>query len=162
MKSSTKFISGHCDVLSGALMINDEKVSEKIKLIQNTGGAVVSPFDAWLLLRSVKNISLRAQKQFDNAKYIADWLDNNPKATKVVYPGLPSHSQFEIASQQQFSPDNKPVYGSMISFEVDSSIDLDKFANGPYLVEIKNPELDKLEKLYNKLEKLKEPKYHEN
>ena len=53
-----------------------------------------------------------------------DWLDNNPKATKVVYPGLPSHSQFELASQQQFSPDNKPVYGSMISFEVDSSIDL--------------------------------------
>ena len=128
MHSTTKFISGHCDVLSGALMINDEQVSEKIKLIQNTAGAVVSPFDAWLLLRSVKTISLRVQKQFDNAKYIADWLDNNPKVTKVVYPGLPSHSQFELASQQQFSPDNKPVYGSMISFEINNDIDLNNFA----------------------------------
>ena len=81
-----------------------------------------------MLLRSVKTISLRVQKQFDNAKHIAEWLDNNPKVTKVTYPGLPSHNQFELASQQQFSPDNKPVYGSMISFEVDSSVDLDKFA----------------------------------
>ena len=115
MHSSTKFISGHCDVLSGALMINDKQVSEKINLIQNTAGAVVSPFDAWLLLTSVKTISLRVEKQFDNAKHIADWLDKNPKVTKVIYPGLESHPEHTIAKKQQYNPNGDIIYGSMVS-----------------------------------------------
>ena len=59
MHSTTKFLSGHSDVLSGALMVNNEDAAEKITLIQNTGGALPSPFDAWLLLRSVKTLSVR-------------------------------------------------------------------------------------------------------
>ena len=84
MHSTTKFLSGHSDVLSGALMINDDSASEKITLIQNTGGALPSPFDAWLLLRSVKTLSVRVEKQFDNAGKIAKWLDNNSRVTRVV------------------------------------------------------------------------------
>ena len=129
MHSSTKFISGHCDVVSGVLMMNNKKLSEKIALIQNTAGAIVSPFDAWLLLRSVKTLSLRVKRQFINAEQIADWLQNNSKIKKVIYPGLSSHSQFKLASQQQLSPEGESVYGSMISFELDKSVDLDKFAN---------------------------------
>ena len=82
MHSSTKFISGHCDVLSGALMMNNKELSEKTTLIQNTAGAIVSPFDAWLLLRSVKTLSLRVKKQFINAEKIANWLQNNSKVKK--------------------------------------------------------------------------------
>jgi len=129
MHSSTKFIGGHCDVVSGVLMMNNKKISEKIALIQNTAGAIVSPFDAWLLLRSVKTLSLRVKRQFINAEKIADWLQNNSKIKKVIYPGLSSHDQFKLASQQQLSPEGESVYGSMISFELDESVDLDKFAN---------------------------------
>ena len=85
MHSSTKFISGHCDVVSGVLMMNNKELSEKITLIQNTAGAIVSPFDAWLLLRSVKTLSLRVEKQFINAEKIANWLQNNSKVKKVIY-----------------------------------------------------------------------------
>ena len=90
MHSSTKFISGHCDVVSGVLMMNNKKLSEKIALIQNTAGAIVSPFDAWLLLRSVKTLSLRVKRQFINAEQIADWLQNNSKIKKVIYQKLPN------------------------------------------------------------------------
>ena len=128
MHSTTKFMSGHSDVLSGALMINNDLISEKITLIQNTGGALPSPFDAWLLLRSVKTLSVRVEKQFENAYKIARWLDNNSKVTRVIYPGLESHKQFDLATKQHSSPDGDPVYGSMISFELDESINLDSFA----------------------------------
>ena len=128
MHSTTKFMSGHSDVLSGALMINNDLISEKITLIQNTGGALPSPFDAWLLLRSVKTLSVRVEKQFENAGKIARWLDNNSKVTRVIYPGLESHKQFDLATKQHSSPDGNPVYGSMISFELDQSINLDNFA----------------------------------
>jgi len=128
MHSTTKFISGHSDVLSGALMINNDEASKKITLIQNTGGALPSPFDAWLLLRSVKTLSVRVEKQFDNAYKIAHWLDDHSKITRVIYPGLKSHKQFDLATKQHSSPDGNPVYGSMISFELDQSINLDNFA----------------------------------
>ena len=128
MHSTTKFLSGHSDVLSGALMINNEDAAEKITLIQNTGGALPSPFDAWLLLRSVKTLSVRVEKQFENAGIIAKWLDTNSKVTRVIYPGLQSHKQFDLAKKQHSSPDGNPVYGSMISFELDNSINLDSFA----------------------------------
>jgi cystathionine beta-lyase/cystathionine gamma-synthase len=128
MHSTTKFISGHSDVLSGALMVNNDSAAEKITLIQNTGGALPSPFDAWLLLRSIKTLSVRVERQFENAGKIVQWLDNNPKVTRVIYPGLKSHKQFDLATKQHASPDGNPVYGSMISFELDKSIDINIFA----------------------------------
>jgi len=128
MHSTTKFICGHSDILSGALMVNDDASAEKITLIQNTGGALPSPFDAWLLLRSVKTLSLRVEKQFNNAEKIADWLENHPRVSRVIYPGLKNHPQHDLAKEQHLDPNGKPVFGSMISFELDESSNLDNFA----------------------------------
>ena len=72
--------------------------------------------------------ALIKEKQFENAYKIARWLDNNSKVTRVIYPGLESHKQFDLATKQHSSPDGDPVYGSMISFELDQSINLDSFA----------------------------------
>ena len=128
MHSTTKYIGGHSDVLSGALMVNDKKSADKITLIQNTSGALPSPFDAWLLLRSVKTLSLRVDKHFSNAMKIANWLKSHKKVTRVIYPGLKDHPQHEIAKKQQKNPEGKSVFGGMISFELDNKIDINKFA----------------------------------
>ena len=128
MHSTTKYIGGHSDVLSGALMVNDKKSADKITLIQNTSGALPSPFDAWLLLRSVKTLSLRVDKHFSNAMKIANWLKSHKKVTRVIYPGLKDHPQHEIAKKQQKNPEGKSVFGGMISFELDNTIDINKFA----------------------------------
>ena len=128
MHSTTKYIGGHSDILSGALMVNDKKSAEKITLIQNTSGALPSPFDAWLLLRSVKTLTLRVDKHFSNAMKIANWLKSHKKVTRVIYPGLKDHPQHEIAKKQQRNPEGKSVFGGMISFELDNTIDINKFA----------------------------------
>ena len=128
MHSTTKYIGGHSDILSGALMVNDKKSAEKITLIQNTAGALPSPFDAWLLLRSVKTLSLRVEKHFSNAVKIANWLKDQKKVSRVIYPGLKNHPQHKIAKKQQRTPNGKIVFGGIISFELDKSININKFS----------------------------------
>jgi len=128
MHSTTKYIGGHSDILSGALMVNDKSSAEKITLIQNTAGALPSPFDAWLLLRSIKTLSLRVDKHFSNAMKIANWLKSHKKVTRVIYPGLKEHPQHTIAKKQQKNPEGKSVFGGIISFELDSTISVNKFA----------------------------------
>ena len=128
MHSTTKYIGGHSDVLSGALMVNDKKSAEKITLIQNTSGALPSPFDAWLLLRSIKTLSLRVEKHFSNTMKIAIWLKKQKKVTRVIYPGLKEHPQHSIAKKQQKNPNGNTVFGGIISFELEESININKFA----------------------------------
>ena len=128
MHSTTKYIGGHSDILSGALMVNDNSSAEIITLIQNTAGALPSPFDAWLLLRSIKTLSLRVDKHFSNAMKIANWLKSHKKVTRVIYPGLKEHPQHTIAKKQQKNPEGKSVFGGIISFELDNSISVNKFA----------------------------------
>ena len=115
MHSATKFIGGHSDVLAGALITNDSSLAEKLYFVQKSGGAVPSPFDCWLLLRSTKTMELRVQRQSDNAKEIAKRLQNTGIIDSVIYPGLESHTQHEIAVKQQVAPDGSPIFGSMIS-----------------------------------------------
>ena len=83
-----------------------------------------SPFDAWLLLRSVKTLSLRVERHFSNAMIIANWLKNHKKVTRVIYPGLKDHPQHAIAKKQQKNPEGKSVFGGIISFELDSSVNV--------------------------------------
>ena len=128
MHSTTKYIGGHSDILSGALMVNNKKSAEKITLIQNTAGALPSPFDAWLLLRSVKTLSLRVEKHFSNAVKIANWLKDQKKVSRVIYPGLKNHPQHKIAKKQHRTPNGKIVFGGIISFELDKSININKFS----------------------------------
>ena len=127
MHSSTKFIGGHSDVLGGILVAKNKELAEKLHFIQKSGGAIPSPFDAWLLLRSVKTMAMRVQKASDNAMVLAKYFDGHAKIVKTIYPGLDSHPENKIAQKQQYSPNGDIVYGSMVSLVFQSKVDLDKF-----------------------------------
>ena len=127
MHSATKFIGGHSDVLAGALVTNDSNLAEKLYFVQKSGGAVPSPFDCWLLLRSTKTMELRVQRQSDNASEIAKRLQKSGIIDSVIYPGLESHTQHEIAVKQQVAPDGSPIFGSMISIRCGTVDRRDRF-----------------------------------
>ncbi len=110
--SITKYIAGHSDVIGGAIMLNDKKLYEKLKFCQNSLGVVPSPFDCYMVLRGLKTLSLRMEKHQSNALAIASYLENHPKVSKVYYPGLKSHPQYEIGLRQASG------FGGMISFEI--------------------------------------------
>jgi cystathionine gamma-synthase len=112
--SGTKFLSGHNDTLAGFLVTATRELSEKLRFIYKTTGACLSPFDSWLLIRGIKTLSIRMERQQENAIKIADWLSTHPKVKKVYYIGLPAHPDYEISKQQATG------FGSMISFDVDS------------------------------------------
>ena len=110
--SGTKYLGGHNDTLAGLLVVNDDGLAEKLKLVQKSEGAVLSPFDSWLILRGIKTLGIRLEKQQENALKIAKWLCGNKNVTKVNYAGLPEHESYKI-SQAQASG-----FGAMISFYV--------------------------------------------
>ena len=111
MHSSTKFIGGHSDVLSGIVVSkNKTAISDAIRLYQKTAGAVPSPFDCWLLNRSLATFAMRVKQQNENAMKIALWLEKNSAIGKVYYPGLASHTNHAIAAKQMCSG-----FGSIIS-----------------------------------------------
>ncbi len=114
MYSSTKFFSGHSDILGGVIITNHENVlTERIRDYQQTAGAVPSPFDCWLLNRSLATFPLRFSLQCNNAATIATYLTSHPKIEKVFYPGLLTHQNHEIAKQQM-----KNGFGSIVSILV--------------------------------------------
>ena len=127
MHSATKSIGGHSDVLAGALITNDSSLAEKLYFVQKSGGAVPSPFDCWLLLRSTKTMELRVQRQSDNAIEIAKKLQKSGIIDSVIYPGLESHTQHEIAVKQQVAPDGSPIFGSIISIRCGTVERRDRF-----------------------------------
>ena len=129
MHSSTKFIGGHSDVLGGILVAKNKELAEKLHFIQKSGGAIPSPFDAWLLLRSVKTMAMRVQKASDNAMVLAKYFDGHAKIVKTIYPGLESHPENKIAQKQQYSPNGDIVYGSMLSLVFQSKLELDRFVD---------------------------------
>ncbi len=113
LHATTKYIGGHSDVLGGALIAkNDDKVFQKVREIQKSGGAVPSPFECWLVLRGVQTLPLRIRAQSESAIVIAEFLNDHKKVSKVHYPGLPLHPGHPLASVQM------KLYGGMISFEV--------------------------------------------
>jgi cystathionine gamma-synthase len=114
MHSSTKFFSGHSDILGGIICTNhNNDISNNIRDYQKTAGAVPSPFDCWLLNRSLATFPLRFGMQCSNAHAIAHFLNTHPQIEKVFYPGLPSHTNHAIAKQQM-----KNGFGSIISILV--------------------------------------------
>ncbi len=108
--SMTKFINGHSDVVGGAMMFNSDEIKDKIFFLQNAIGPSQSPFDSWLVLRGVKTLALRMKAHQANAIKIAQFLEKHPKVEKVIYPGLESHPQHEIAKKQMKG------FGGMITF----------------------------------------------
>ena len=120
MQSSTKSLSGHSDILGGVLTTNNEEINEKLHFILKATGAVPSPFDNWILLRSTKTLALRYQQSCDNALTIAKWMGSIRSLKKVIYPGLKSHPQHDLAASQQLTPSGQTIFGNMISIDVDS------------------------------------------
>lgn len=98
--STTKYIGGHSDLIGGAIITSNDQLAEQIKFFQFAVGAVNSPFDAFLLLRSIKTLWLRMQRHHDNAMLVAKALEQHNKVQEVIYPGLPSHPQHALAKKQ--------------------------------------------------------------
>ncbi len=113
LHATTKYIGGHSDVLGGSVISkNDEEFFLKIREIQNSGGAVPSPFECWLTLRGIQTLPLRIRSQSESAMQIAEFLNRHKSVARVHYPGLPKHPGHPVASVQMH------MYGGMISFEV--------------------------------------------
>ncbi|PKM60164.1 MAG: cystathionine gamma-synthase [Firmicutes bacterium HGW-Firmicutes-4] len=112
--SGTKYLGGHNDTLAGFTVVKKEEIAERLRFIYKTTGACLSPFDSWLLIRGIKTLPIRMDKQQENAEKIANWLCQQEKITAVHYVGLPTHEGYEISKRQASG------FGGMISFEVDS------------------------------------------
>ena len=110
--STTKFINGHSDVVGGLAVTSDTELAQKIGFLQNSMGAIPGPFDCFLVLRGVKTLAVRMQRHEENAKKIAQFLEAHKKVEKVMYPGLPSHTQHKLAKKQMRG------FGGMISFVI--------------------------------------------
>jgi len=110
--SMTKYLGGHADVLGGALVMNREDLFDRLRFAQNALGAVPSPFDAWLILRGIKTLSVRMEKHCDNAERLAAFLKAHSAVAKVHYPGLPDDPGHAVAKKQMRR------FGGMLSFEV--------------------------------------------
>jgi cystathionine beta-lyase/cystathionine gamma-synthase len=111
--STTKYLNGHSDSIGGVVIANRDEDIEWLRFIQNSAGAILSPFDSWLVLRGTKTLALRMAQHTANGLALARFLSTHKKVTKVIYPGLESHPQFALAKQQM--PDGA---GGMLSFEV--------------------------------------------
>jgi cystathionine beta-lyase/cystathionine gamma-synthase len=112
--SATKYLSGHNDVLAGLVVTKTKELGEKLYFYQNSIGAVPGPWDCWLVLRGLKTLALRLDRQQQNARQIAEWLTGQPHVTKVLYPGLEAHPGHELLASQASG------FGSIVSFEVDN------------------------------------------
>jgi cystathionine gamma-synthase len=110
--SATKYLSGHSDVVAGFVATNDDQIAERLYFLQKAVGAVLAPFDCYLLQRGVKTLAVRMDRHCDNAQSIAQLLRHHPAVSTVYYPGLPSHPNHETASRQMRN------YGGMVSFSV--------------------------------------------
>lgn len=113
--SGTKYLGGHNDTLAGLIVVDDEILADKVKLIQKSEGAVLSPLDSWLIIRGIKTLAIRMDKQQENAFKIADWLKINKNISKVIYVGLNEHKGYDISKSQSSG------FGAMISFYVNDS-----------------------------------------
>jgi len=109
LHSTTKYIGGHSDVVGGAMVTNDEELDEAFAFLQNGAGAVPGPFDAYLTMRGLKTLVLRMQRHSENAALVAEFLDGHPAVESVLYPGLPSHPNHEVARRQMSG------FGGMVS-----------------------------------------------
>jgi cystathionine beta-lyase/cystathionine gamma-synthase len=110
--SATKYLSGHNDVLGGVIVTATEDLGEKLYFYQNSTGAVLGPWDSWLVVRGLKTLPLRIERQQENARILAEWLCNHQQVTKVFYPGLPGHPGHSLLKQQSSG------FGAVVSFEV--------------------------------------------
>jgi cystathionine gamma-lyase len=101
--SATKYLNGHSDIVGGVVVTREAELGERLAFLQNAVGAVAGPFDSFLALRGLKTLHLRMERHSANALELARWLDRHPAVERVIYPGLPSHPQHELAARQMRS-----------------------------------------------------------
>lgn len=114
--STTKYLNGHSDSVGGAVMVSNEELYGSLKFNQNAIGAIMSPFDSYMVLRGIKTLAVRMERHHKNAMEIARYLGEYPKVKRIYYPGLESHPQHELAMRQMSG------FGGMISFEIDGGL----------------------------------------
>jgi cystathionine gamma-lyase len=125
MHSMTKYLNGHSDSVGGALMLSNDSIYEKLKFTQNAAGAILSPFDSFLILRGTKTLAVRMEAHQRNALKIAKYLQSHSRVNKVIYPGLENHPQHDLARRQMSG------FGGMLSFELDGDLkDAKMFVEG--------------------------------
>ncbi|WP_020677048.1 trans-sulfuration enzyme family protein [Geopsychrobacter electrodiphilus] len=112
--SATKYLGGHNDLCAGALVTADKKLGDELYFLQNSTGPILPPQDCWLLVRSLKTLALRLERQCQSAQQIAEWLDLQPQVQTVYFPGLPTHPGHQLIQEQATG------FGAMLSFRVDS------------------------------------------
>jgi len=118
LHSATKYLNGHSDVIGGVVVVGDNPaLADNIGFLQNASGGIAGPFDSFLVLRSLKTLSIRMQRHCENARALAAWLEKHPRVSQVIYPGLTSHPQHALAKQQMHD------FGGMISMVIDGNID---------------------------------------
>ena len=117
VQSTTKYLSGHNQIIGGAVITNDPDYYEQLKFFQKSVGAVSSPFDCWLTLLGVKTLSVRMERHSESGMTVAKFLEEHPKVDRVSYPGLPSHPQHEVAKRQM------SAYSGMITFELEGGLE---------------------------------------
>lgn len=113
LHSGTKYLGGHNDTLAGFLVVSDLALAERLRFLYKTTGACLAPFDSWLIIRGIKTLAIRMERQQQSALAIANWLLSHPKITRVHYVGLPSHPDYAASLRQSSG------FGGMISFEAD-------------------------------------------
>jgi cystathionine gamma-synthase/cystathionine beta-lyase len=113
--SATKYLGGHNDICAGVLVTHEESLGERFYFLQNSTGAILPPFDCWLLLRSLKTLNLRIERHCQSALKVAEWLERHPKIENIYYPGLKQHPGHELSCKQASG------FGGMLSFRVDSA-----------------------------------------
>lgn len=112
LHSTTKYIGGHSDIIGGAVMVDDQKLYERLKYVQFAAGAVPGPFECFLLHRSIKTLGVRMAKHAENALAVAAFLETHPRIARVLYPGLSSHPQHDLAVRQMSG------FSGMVSFDL--------------------------------------------
>ncbi|MCP4445390.1 MAG: cystathionine gamma-synthase [Myxococcales bacterium] len=115
--STTKYMNGHSDVIGGAVVTRSDELHEKVAFIQNSCGASMPAMDAFLTMRGLKTLHVRMERHEHNARHLAEWLDGHEQVDKVIYPGLASHPQHELAKRQQSG------FGGMISFHLKGDLE---------------------------------------
>ncbi len=118
--STTKFLNGHSDGLGGVVVCTTKEQADKLAFIQKAAGAILSPFECWLVLRGVKTLAVRMEQHDRSGRIVAEFLARHKKVKKVFYPGLPDHPQYDLAQQQMTG------FGSMITFETGSRSNANK------------------------------------
>ncbi|MEL6366843.1 MAG: cystathionine gamma-synthase [Pseudomonadota bacterium] len=117
MHSVTKFLNGHSDMVGGVAVTADSEIAEQLTFLQNSIGSVLGPFDSFLALRGLKTLNIRMQQHTKNATAIAEWLEQHERVTKVLYPGLTSHPQHALASEQMDGA------GGIVTFFIEGGLD---------------------------------------